>query len=168
MEVTGAKQSFTALPVQEDAAFPSGGLVADETGNLYGVTLLGGANNLGAVYQLSPPTTEGGSWTETVIFSLSGPDGTLPSGRLNLIKVVPFTEPQTAEALCRRHVFELTPPSGLGASWSQSVLFNFSGGSRDWGNPVAGVIFNNNGRLRNRLHRGWRRSSLLGRSHISA
>ena len=37
---------------------------------------------MGAIYQLSPPATEGGAWTETVIFSFSGPDGTLPFGRL--------------------------------------------------------------------------------------
>ena len=65
-----------------DGAFPSGGLVADQAGNLYGATLVGGANDLGAVYQLSPPATEGGAWTETVIFSFSGTDGTLPFGRL--------------------------------------------------------------------------------------
>ena len=51
-------------------------------GNLYGATLVGGVNDLGAVYQLSPPATEGGAWTETVIFSFSGLDGTLPFGRL--------------------------------------------------------------------------------------
>ena len=128
----------------EDAAFPSGGLVADQAGNLYGVTLLGGANNLGAVYQLSPPTTEGGSWTETVIFSFSGPDGTLPSGRLEFDQSgALYGTTDGGGSLQDGTVFKLAPPSGLGASWSQSVLFNFSGGSRDGGNPVAGVIFNN-------------------------
>ena len=132
----------------EDAAFPSGGLVMDLTGNLYGMTLLGGANNLGAVYQLSPPTTEGGSWTETVIFSFSGPDGTLPSGRLEFDQSgALYGTTDGGGSLQDGTVFKLTPPSALGASWSQSVLFNFSGGSSDGGNPVAGVIVNNNGRL---------------------
>ena len=57
-----------------DAAFPSSDLVMDREGNLYGTTLVGGVNDLGAVYQLSPPATEGGTWTETVIFSFSGSD----------------------------------------------------------------------------------------------
>jgi len=65
-----------------DAAFPSSDLIMDKAGNLYGTTLVGGVNDLGAVYQLSPPSTEGGTWTETVIFSFSGSDGTLPFGRL--------------------------------------------------------------------------------------
>jgi uncharacterized repeat protein (TIGR03803 family) len=131
-----------------DAAFPSGGLIADQAGNLYGVTLLGGANNLGAVYQLSPPAAEGESWTETVIFSFSGPDGTLPSGQLQFDQTGElYGTTDGGGSLQEGTVFQLTPPSGLGASWSQSVLFNFSGGSRDGGNPVAGVIFNSNGRL---------------------
>ena len=67
-----------------DAAFPSSELVRDKNGNLYGTTTLGGANNLGAVYEVSPPAAVGNSWTETVIFSFSGTDGTLPAGRLLL------------------------------------------------------------------------------------
>jgi uncharacterized repeat protein (TIGR03803 family) len=131
----------------EDAAFPSGGLVADRVGNLYGVTLLGGANNLGAVYQLSPPTTEGGSWTETVIFSFSGADGTLPSGQLQFDQNgALYGTTDGGGSLQEGTVFQLAPSSWPGGSWSQSVLYNFSGG-RDGGNPVAGVIIDNIGRV---------------------
>ena len=130
-----------------DAAFPSGGLVADQAGNLYGVTLLGGANNLGAVYQLSPPTTEGGLWTETVIFSFSGPDGTLPSGQLQFDQTgALYGTTDGGGSLQEGTVFQLAPSSRPGGSWTQSVLYNFSGG-RDGGNPVAGVIINNMGRI---------------------
>jgi len=130
-----------------DAAFPSGGLVADRTGNLYGVTLLGGANNLGAVYQLSPPTTEGGSWTDTVIFSFSGPDGTLPSGQLQFDPSgALYGTTDGGGSLQEGTVFQLAPSSRPGGSWSQSVLYNFSGGT-DGGNPVAGVVIDNMGRL---------------------
>ncbi len=130
-----------------DAAFPSGGLVADQAGNLNGVTLLGGANNLGAVYQLSPPTTEGGSWTETVIFSFSGPDGTLPSGQLQFDQSgALYGTTDSGGSLQEGTVFQLLPSSRPGASWTQTVLYNFSGG-QDGGNPVAGVIINNMGRI---------------------
>ena len=130
-----------------DAAFPSGGLVADQAGNLYGVTLVGGANNLGAVYQLSPPTTEGGSWTETVIFSFSGPDGTLPTGQLQFDqRGALYGTTDGGGSLQEGTVFQLVPPSRPGSSWSQSVLYNFSGG-RDGGNPAAGVIIDNMGRI---------------------
>jgi uncharacterized repeat protein (TIGR03803 family) len=131
-----------------DAAFPSGGLVADQAGNLYGVTLLGGANNLGAVYQLSPPTTEGGSWTETVIFSFSGPDGTLPSGQLQFDQTgALYGTTDGGGSLSEGTVFQLTPSSHPGAPWTQTVLYSFSGGSPDGGNPVAGVKIDNMGRL---------------------
>ena len=130
-----------------DAAFPSGGLVADQAGNLYGVTLLGGANNLGAVYQLSPPTTEGGLWTETVIFSFSGPDGTLPSGQLQFDQSgALYGTTDGGGSLQEGTVFQLAPSSRPGGSWTQSVLYNFSGG-RDGGNPVAGVVIDNMGRI---------------------
>jgi len=130
-----------------DAAFPSGGLIADPAGNLYGVTLLGGANNLGAVYQLSPPTVQGGSWTETVIFSFSGPDGTLPSGQLQFDQSgALYGTTDGGGSLQEGTVFQLVPSSRPGGLWTQTVLYNFSGG-RDGGNPVAGVIINNMGRI---------------------
>jgi uncharacterized repeat protein (TIGR03803 family) len=130
-----------------DAAFPSGGLVADQAGNLYGVTLLGGANNLGAVYQLSPPAADGGSWTETVIFSFSGLDGTLPSGQLEFDQSgALYGTTDGGGSLQEGTVFQLVSSSRLGGSWSQNVLYNFSGG-RDGGNPVAGVVIDNMGRV---------------------
>ena len=98
-----------------DAAFPSGGLVTDQAGNLYGVTLVGGVNNLGAVYQLSPPTTEGGPWTETVIFSFSGPDGTLPSGQLQFDQSgALYGTTDGGGSLQEGTVFQLVPPSRPG------------------------------------------------------
>jgi len=136
--------SFAALG---DGAFPSGGLVADQAGNLYGVTLLGGANNLGAVYQLSPPVAEGGAWTETVIFSFSGPDGTLPSGQLEFDESgVLYGTTVGGGSLQGGTVFQLALASRPGGSWSQSVLYNFSGG-RDGGHPAAGVVIDNRGRV---------------------
>ena len=130
-----------------DANFPSGGLVADQAGNLYGVTLIGGANNLGAVYQLASPVAEGGSWTETVIFSFSGSDGTLPFGRLQFDETGALYGTTTSGGSGQAGtVFKLTPQSQPGVSWTESVLYNFSGG-RDGGNPFAGVIIDNRGRL---------------------
>jgi len=54
---------------------PQGNLVLDSAGNLYGTTVLGGANKAacsnrgcGVVFELSPPQN-GGLWTETVLYS---------------------------------------------------------------------------------------------------
>ena len=57
--------SFQGLP---DGSVPSGGVVFDTAGNLYGATIDGGANNCpgitecGTVYQLKPPVQKGKPW----------------------------------------------------------------------------------------------------------
>jgi uncharacterized repeat protein (TIGR03803 family) len=56
---------FGGMPDGSDASSP---VIFDGAGNLYGVTYVGGANNVGAVYQLSP---DHGSWTENVIYSFT-------------------------------------------------------------------------------------------------
>jgi uncharacterized repeat protein (TIGR03803 family) len=70
-----------------DAASPYGGLVADSTGRLYGTTYYGGANGMGAVFELIPRTharyrervlysfkggSDGSSSTSTLVFGSSG------------------------------------------------------------------------------------------------
>lgn len=136
--------SFTS---SGDGAFPSSELIRDATGNLYGITLAGGTDDVGAVYQLSPATDEGGTWIETVIFSFGGADGSSPFGRLLFDEAGALYGTTTGGGTGQAGtVFKLTPPSQPGASWSQSVLYNFSGG-RDGGGPFAGVIFGSKGRL---------------------
>ena len=131
-----------------DAAFPSGELVSDASGNLYGATLLGGVNNLGAVFQLSPPAVQGDPWTETIIYSFSGTDGTLPAGPLLLdTSGALYGTTDGGGTKAGGTVFKLAPPRAPGGSWTETVLFNFSGGSLDGGNPSAGVIMNKKGRL---------------------
>ena len=51
-------------------------LIADGSGNLFGTTTGGGANQGGCVFKLSP--NGDGSWTETVLYSFSGIDGRSP------------------------------------------------------------------------------------------
>lgn len=128
-----------------DAAFPSSELIADQSGNLYGTTTLGGASNSGAVYELSPAA--GGGYTETVIYSFSGPDGTLPAGKLQLdASGVLYGTTAGGGASGEGTVFQLTP--GLpGASWTESVLYSFSGGSPDGGEPSGGVVLGKRGQL---------------------
>lgn len=68
-----------------DGASPVANLVADPSYNLYGVTSSGGGANAGTVYELSPPTTLDGAWTETQLYSFTGVnDGAAPQGRLVL------------------------------------------------------------------------------------
>jgi uncharacterized repeat protein (TIGR03803 family) len=51
------------------------GLTLGKNGVLYGTTLRGGAFGKGTIFQLTPPPTPGGVWTETVLYSFSGLNG---------------------------------------------------------------------------------------------
>jgi uncharacterized repeat protein (TIGR03803 family) len=135
-------------PIQSgDAAFPGGELVGDVNGNFYGVSAQGGANNLGAVYEISPPVTQGGAWTETVIFSFNGTDGTLPEGPLLLgPNGVLYGTAEGGGDNGAGLVFELDPPSGAGNPWTEAILHTFGGGT-DGDSPATGVIAGTNGRL---------------------
>jgi len=128
-----------------DGSFPLGELTADRSGNLYGVTLLGGVNDVGAVYRLVPPANPGQPWTESVIHSFDGTDGSSPEGRLliaddgALYGTTGGGGPEQGGT-----VFKLTAdPDG---SWTHSVVYAFTGG-RDGGSPAAGVSMDAQGRL---------------------
>src|SRR5580658_6193947 len=62
-----------------DACVPVGGPVAEASGALYGLSAVGGANDYGALYELQPPASPGGTWTESVAFSFP-PIDTTPGG----------------------------------------------------------------------------------------
>jgi uncharacterized repeat protein (TIGR03803 family) len=62
-----------------DGSFPEG-LSMDASGNLYGVTLVGGAGNSGVLFELK---FSNGHWKELTLHSFTGGyDGNLPSGHL--------------------------------------------------------------------------------------
>lgn len=118
-----------------DGAQPWAGLTLDAVGNLYGTAEMGGVNNLGVVFELSPGTS--GSWTETVLYSFSGIDGQYPrSGVLfdpagNLYGSTYFgIDTFDCPSLGCGAVYELSPTAG---GWTQTVLHAFSGG--DGGHP---------------------------------
>lgn len=57
-----------------DGYNPVSGLILDSAGNLYGTTPVGGSNNVGIVFKLTPAAS---NWTETVLhtFNANGTDG---------------------------------------------------------------------------------------------
>jgi uncharacterized repeat protein (TIGR03803 family) len=77
---TGEKKviyNFTDLA--GDGGGPASALVVDKAGNLYGTTTVGGRNDRGTIFKLTPPAQGGGAWTETVLYSFSGQgDGNQP------------------------------------------------------------------------------------------
>jgi uncharacterized repeat protein (TIGR03803 family) len=66
---------------------PSGAVIFDKAGNLYGNAVSFGIEGNSWVYTLAPPAVQGGSWTETTLFNFPGglssasPYGALISGK---------------------------------------------------------------------------------------
>jgi len=139
-----------------DGNQPDGGLIMDASGNLYGTTSHGGAYSTvdangnpigGTVFELTPPSTSGGLWTESILWSFAnGMDGNDPnaplimdaSGNLYGTTQQGGTHINPANGQGYGTVFELTPPSTIGAPWTESILLNFNGS--DGAGPKAGLI----------------------------
>src|SRR5579871_1255217 len=69
----------TGIP---SAFAPYAPLLITANGVLYGTTNAGGTEGAGAVFALTPPSTAGGTWTESQLYSFMGSvhrDGALPS-----------------------------------------------------------------------------------------
>jgi uncharacterized repeat protein (TIGR03803 family) len=57
----------------KDGNDPSGGVLLDAAGNLYGTTYSGGAYGLGTVFELTPKPA--GGWTEKILHTFNGKNG---------------------------------------------------------------------------------------------
>jgi Abnormal spindle-like microcephaly-assoc'd, ASPM-SPD-2-Hydin len=64
-----------------DGGSPRASVIMDTSGNLYSTTHDGGTNSQGTAFELTPPSTIGGNWTESVLWSfgnVSVKDGAQP------------------------------------------------------------------------------------------
>jgi len=74
----------------KDGTVPMGGVLMDSSGNLYGTTYDGGDSTAcgssygcGTIYKLAKPSSAGGTWNETLLYSFGGgTDGLVPNGGL--------------------------------------------------------------------------------------
>lgn len=111
---------------------PSTSLLIDKAHNLYGMTGIGGVNDGGVVFQLSP--VAGGQWSYKAIlnfpFVLGGTLGGLTFDAAGNIF-------GTAQGM----VFELTPS---GDTWTETVLYTFADGE---GGRLSRVVFDRAGNL---------------------
>ena len=149
-----------------DGSTPAGGVVFDQQGNLYGATIGGGPASCkpiggacGTVFQLSPPTHNGGSWTETLIYQFQGKgsnDASEPSSGLiwdaagNLYGVTAYGGTGDCVLLgvpagCGT-VYELSPPQTKGGAWTYAVLYSFKSG-KDGYLPGGDLVFDTAGNL---------------------
>lgn len=140
----------------KDGDDPSGPLLFDPAGNLYGTTFRGGkyANpdtSGGTVYQLTPD--ENGQWTQTVLHDFAnGQDAAEPNGGViadasgNLYGTSEIGGSLTGQ--CASYgcgaVFELSP--GSNGKWSETVLYAFTG-APDGISPYGGLVVDTAGNL---------------------
>jgi uncharacterized repeat protein (TIGR03803 family) len=144
-----ALYSFCSLTNCADGAAPSGGLIFDQAGNLYGTTTSGGANGVGVVYKLTP--NPDGTWTESVLYGFKGgKEGRNPQSELtfdaagNLYGITLEGGDLTCfEGLGCGTVFELAPNAD--GSWKHKLLHRFTG--KDGSSPSGPLIFDAAGNL---------------------
>lgn len=128
---------------------PSGSLIMDAAGNLYGTTSSGGGGNCrcdGTVYELSP--AGGGRWTERVLWNMPAyDDGADPNAGVVFDSVGNLygTTVDGGGGVGAGVVFELSPAGG--GAWSSKVIHSFEEGGEDGFNPRGGLIFDAGGNL---------------------
>jgi uncharacterized repeat protein (TIGR03803 family) len=114
-----------------DGGYPNGGLILDQSGNLYGTTTY-----YGTVFKLTPAQ---GEWTHTVLYTFTGNAG--PNGSLtmdtagNLFGITGQNDPYVDG-----EVFELT------ASGGYIDLYDFQAGN-DGAFPQGGVVLDASGNI---------------------
>ncbi|MGA2593271.1 MAG: hypothetical protein ABSH32_25425 [Bryobacteraceae bacterium] len=118
-----------------DACGPTGAPVPGPSRALYGVSYGGGAyfSGGGTAYELQPPTSSGGAWTESVIYSFTalgqpGGDGGTPYGLIASPSGSLYTPTSDGGIYENGSAFELTPPAAPGQAWTGAVLYSFPGG----------------------------------------
>jgi uncharacterized repeat protein (TIGR03803 family) len=154
-----------------DGYFPAGDLVFDKAGNLYGATVFGGGRgvncgnsldqNCGTIFELSPPQTKSGAWTEKVLYSFAGlepwnmaGDGAQPNGGLVFDEAgdIYGTTAYGGSSILNCGLgglggcgaaFELIPPKEKGGAWTESILYRFQGSLDDGAGPNGDLLVAN-------------------------
>jgi uncharacterized repeat protein (TIGR03803 family) len=146
---------FCAKGSPYGGSLPTGKLIFDASGNLYGVTESDGALGGGVVYRLVPSS---GMWKETVLHSFpragtrdgSQPSGIIFDGAGNIDGVTVFggTKAYNGAGV----VFQLV--QGKPGQWTEKVIHSFGiyGGNLE--TPTGGLVFDAIGNLYMTMSRG--------------
>jgi uncharacterized repeat protein (TIGR03803 family) len=144
--------SFGGTP---DGSSPRG-VIVDGSGNVYGTTFSGGANNWGTAFELSPPPISGDPWTEKVLWNFgAGLDGKMPlgspimdgSGTLYGTTLVGGAYMAVGTQGCCGTAYKLAPQSG--GTWGETILWSFGNpkSKGDGQEPQAGLLLDTGGNL---------------------
>jgi hypothetical protein len=125
-----------------DGQQPTGSLIADAAGGLYGTTSVGGAG-YGTVFKLTPPAAGRTTWTESVLYRFAGsPDGASPNpGLLRDAAHNLYGTTWAGGGAQAGTAFMLSPPAKGGTAWTETVLSQFSN------SPQASLTFGPQGVL---------------------
>jgi uncharacterized repeat protein (TIGR03803 family) len=137
----------------QDGFEPVGGVILDNSGNLYGTTASGGSSGAGTVFKLAPNSK--GGWTKSILFSFefgNSSTGMFPTADLvfdargNLYGTA--SRGGSGGTSCYTSgcgaVFELTPQSD--GSWTETTIHIF-GVPPNGSTPASGVVLDSEGNL---------------------
>jgi uncharacterized repeat protein (TIGR03803 family) len=112
-----------------DGSFPIGSLALDGVGNLYGVTLTGGPEGFGVIFELSPQTN--GTWSESILFcfgnqleGFNAESGPVLDATGNLYGTTQSGGARYCGVNCGV-LYRLSPPVRPGLPWTYTVLHDF-------------------------------------------
>ena len=124
-----------------DGGTAYGGLLFDQSGNLYGATISGGTGTGGTVFQMTPSS---GGWNYNVLYNIpgwtvSGPFRTIMMDASGSLYVTTHCDGVYGEGSS----FKLTPSNG---TWTYSDIYDFTGGT-DGKFVISDLTFDQNGNL---------------------
>jgi len=153
---SGSDQKATATVLyafrgQTDGESPSGALIADASGSLYGETSSGGGviscnDTCGTVFKLTKHRSRSGpTYSESILYSFrGGTDGSGPIGGLvSDASGTLFGVTTGGGSGARGSVFELVPGK---SGYAHHIIYSFAGGG-DGATPGAGLVIDTSGAL---------------------
>jgi len=142
VDSTGKESVIYSFNANQGGAYPFGGLIADQSGNLYGTAQIGGQYNSGTVYRLNPA----GKLTTLHSFDGGGFNGNKDGG-----------DPEdTLVRDAKGNIYGTTLFGGtyyyygaifkINSKGAETLVHSFTGGS-DGANPYAGLALDAQGNL---------------------
>jgi uncharacterized repeat protein (TIGR03803 family) len=134
LSITGKETVLHSFTGGADGAYPTGGVIRDGSGNIYGTAFLGGASGNGTVFKLS---TTG---VETVLYSFTGgADGAQPvAGVIRDAKGNLYGTTQAGGDLTCGAPYGCGTVFKLDTTRKETVVYSFTGADGD--RPTAGLF----------------------------